>query len=174
MPDPTSIPTSAPITVPPVLFDPFEEPHLLIIIDKTNPTTTLGKQFIARLSSTHSSLFSFDIRPKFAGKTCNLVFHLPATTSQRWQPFNLVSPGGISVSQLEKPATETTSFGSSRNSRPVGSVDQLTSGLGHLVSSGPCEAGKSIGYRVDALNGLHLDYFQMVTPAAGLFMTVSD
>jgi glucan endo-1,3-beta-D-glucosidase len=75
-------------------------------------------------------------------------------------------------SQLENPATEVTRSGNVGSSRPIGAVSSLETG-GHLVNSAPCEAGKKVGYRADALGALDLQYFQMTSPASGLFMTVS-
>lgn len=167
-PEPT--PTS---TSPPELIGPFEAPSLIVPVDKSNPTRVVDNHFIAQLSSTRSTLFNFNIPLGRVGKMCNVVFHLPVENHEWWQPFQLNAPGGISIAQLEQPATVTTTFSTIGNTRPVGSVTQLTQGQRHIISSEPCEAGKTVGYEVDAINGLDLQYFQMVEPASGLFITVS-
>lgn len=58
--------------------------------------------------------------------------------------------------------------------QPIGSVRQLNPGQGNVLSIKPCEAGQTVGYQMDALSGLDLQYFQMVMPPTGLFVTVSD
>lgn len=170
---PTLIP--APPAVPLTLIGLFEVPHLLVPIDDVYPNTIIGSQYIARLSSTHSTLVNFDVSPDHARKTCSLVFYLPASTDEWFQPLQLRALGGISVSKLDSPATDTTSSSTVGSSSLVGTVGELAQGgQGNLVSSAPCEAGETVGYRIDAVNGLDLQYFQMVMPASGLFMTVSD
>jgi hypothetical protein len=177
----TSIPSELPkpteISLPnlPInLSGPYEIPNLLVPIDWSNAGNILGKRYIAQISSTHSTLFNFNIPPEYQGKTCNLVFHVPPESQEWWHPWHLTTPGGIVFSQLEVPATALTSAGtvSSSKSGPIGAVNSLESG-GHLVSSAPCEAGKILGYKADALGATDLQYFQMTSPAAGLFMTVS-
>jgi glucan endo-1,3-beta-D-glucosidase len=118
-------------------------------------------------------LFNFDVHPEYAGKTCNIVFYSPPEPHLWWQHFSLNASGGIKVSRLEQIATNKTSASNVGNSTPVGSVDRISLGQGHHVSSAPCETGKVVGYRVDSHSGLDMSWFQMVTPASGLFMTVS-
>jgi len=170
-------PKPAPVQVtdpnPPALTGPFEYPHLIVPIDQSKPTEPIGNQWIARLSPTVSSLVNFDVHEQYAGKACNLVFYLPPEPHQWWQHFALNSPGGINVSRLDQIATDKTTASNAGPSTPVGSVPQLSLGQGHPISSAPCEAGKVVGYRIDSQNGLDMSWFQMVTPASGLFMTVS-
>lgn len=80
------------------------------------------------------------------------------------------APGGIEVSQLMIPASEDTTARTVGAARPIGSVGLLAQGRGHLISSGPCEAGKTVSYQVSAVGGLDLHYFQLVNPALGLFV----
>lgn len=142
-------------------------------IDQSKPTEPIGNQWIGRLSPTVSSLVNFDVNPGAAGKTCNLIFYLPPAPHEWWQYFSLKSPGGISVSRLDQYATVTTTFSNVGKSTPVGSVGQVSLGQGYPIASFPCEADKVIGYRIDSINGLNMSWFQMVAPAAGIFMTVS-
>jgi glucan endo-1,3-beta-D-glucosidase len=170
MPDPFSSIAPEPLT----LTGPFEFPHLVVPIDNANPDTVIGSQYVARLSPTYSSLYNFDVRPSYAGKTCSLVFHLPLLSGDWWQLIQYKSAGGIIVSQLNNIATDITSASKVGNTRPIGSVSSLSPGGGYTINSAPCEAGKTVGYRIDAVGGLDLQYFQMVTPPTGLFMTASD
>lgn len=158
--------------IPINLSGPYEIPHLLVPIDRSNGSNIIGNSYIAQISSSFSTLFNFNLPSEFQGKTCNLVFHVPPESQEWWHPWHLSTPGGILFSQLETPATALTSSGTVSNSRPIGSVNSLELG-GHPVSSAPCEAGTTVGYRADALGALDLQYFQMTSPAAGLYMTVS-
>jgi glucan endo-1,3-beta-D-glucosidase len=144
----------------------------LVPIDWYNVDNIIGNRYIAQISSSHSTLFSFDLPFEYQGKTCNLVFYVPPESDEWWHPWHLSTPGGIMFSQLENPVTALTSSGNVGSSWPVGAVNSLESG-GHLINSAPCEAGKTVGYRADALGSLDLQYFQMTYPASGLFMTVS-
>jgi glucan endo-1,3-beta-D-glucosidase len=181
VPVPTVIPSELPkpieISPPNILIDLsglYEIPHLLVPIDLSNAGNIIGNRYVAQISSTHSTLFNFDIPPEYQGKTCNLVFHVPPESQEWWHPWHLTTPGGIIFSKLEVPATAISSSDSvsSSSSGPIGAVNSLESG-GYLVNSAPCEAGKKLGYRADALGATDLQYFQMTSPVAGLFMTVS-
>jgi len=172
----SKLPTPTDISLPNLPVDlsgPFEAPYLMVPIDRAEPDTVLGNRYIAQLDSTHSTLYNFDIPPEYQGKNCNLVFHVPPESQEWWQPWHMTAPGGIVVSQLEAPATKFTSSSNAGASKPVGAVNLLAPGQGHLVSSSPCEAGKKVGYRADALGALDLQYFQLANPPSGLFITVS-
>jgi glucan endo-1,3-beta-D-glucosidase len=146
-------------------------PQLIVPVDKSQPTSVIGKQFIGRLDPVHSTLFNFNVPADYAGKACRLTFFVPSPSSEWWQPIQMKTAGGIAVSELDQLATETTSFSTVGTSRPVGSVGLLAKGEGNLVASFPCPAGKMVGYQVDSIGGLDLQFFEMITPALGLFMT---
>jgi len=172
----TQLPTQTSIPLPNVPLDLsglFQAPQLMVPLDRSNPTTALGTHIIAQLSSTFSTLYTFDIPPEYADKTCNLIFHVPPASQEWWQPFRMTTPGGMLVSRLEAPATALTNGVNVGASKPVGAVNLLAPGEAHLVSSAPCEAGARVGYRVDALGALELEYFQMSVPPSGLFVTAS-
>ncbi|KAF2003008.1 hypothetical protein P154DRAFT_429651, partial [Amniculicola lignicola CBS 123094] len=163
--------SSTPID-PTSLTGHYEFPHLIVPVDKERPDRKIGNRYVAQISSEFSSLFNFDVPSDTAGKTCNLFFHLSKQTNELWDPLKLFSPGGISVLRLQNYATADSTYGSAVVGRCVGNVESLTQGQGHLISSAPCEAGTTVGYRVDALGGLKLEFFQLNNPPLGLFMTV--
>jgi glucan endo-1,3-beta-D-glucosidase len=84
--------------------------------------------------------------------------------------FNI--PGGIQVSRLDRSANGTASASAVGGSAPVGSVPQLMPGNKYVIQSAPCEHGLA-GYRIDSTGGLDLDFFQMSSPALGLFIEVA-
>ena len=148
---------------------------MIIPIDKANPSQVIGNGYIAQLSPTLSSIFVFDIRPEDEGKTCNLKFHMPPVSP--WpdmSPVRLRSPGGITVSRVGQQAALA---GISANdvvySTIVGSVPSVQSANRYSIVSVPCAAGQRVAYQLDSAGGLDMDFFQMTTPALGLFMSVS-
>ena len=86
-------------------------------------------------------------------------------------PYKLLSPGGFAVSRLDSPAAAPASEARVSKSESVGSVPMVIPGAFPL-SSAPCEAGKTVTYRADALGELNLEFFQMTDPPVGLFVQV--
>lgn len=152
------------------LTPPFVAPNLIVPIDSSDPSKVIGNSYTAQISPTRSTLFVFDVPPSSA-KTCNLVFTLPLTFDPTYiAPMQINSPGGISISRLDRPATVRTSANSAAGGRVVGVVPALKPGNKYTIASVPCEAGQQVGYKADSLNGLDLSFFQMTSPALGLFM----
>jgi glucan endo-1,3-beta-D-glucosidase len=161
-----------PTSVPADLRGSFETPHLIVPIDKANPTTVVGNGYTAQLSPTLSTLFVFDVGLEHQGKLCNLVFFIPPAL-----PFidlasvKIRSPGGISVSRLSSSvATPEISANSVGGATPVGAVPSIQFANQYAVTSMPCEAGQRMAYQVDSTGGLVMDFFQMTSPPLGLFM----
>jgi glucan endo-1,3-beta-D-glucosidase len=164
-----------PTRVPAGLGGPFEAPQLIVPINKAIPFNVVGNGFTAELSPTISTVFVFDVRPEHSGKLCNLVFFMPPhfpipdTT-----PVHLRSPGGIAVARLDNTATiPLISANSVGSSTRVGSVPSIQPANQYTISSAPCEAGQKVAYQVDSVGGLTMDFFQMTSPALGLFMIPS-
>jgi len=167
---PTSSTTKA---SPTELSGSYEYPHLIVPIDKSKPETALGAGYEGVISPTVSSLFNFDIPESYAGKTCNLVILFP-DGSQQWHPTaTFGNPGGITVQQLATPASTAMTYVNVPSGQIVGSVSHLEAGHGYTISTGPCAAGKTLGYRIDSANGLNLQFFQSISPPLGFFITVS-
>jgi hypothetical protein len=180
----TSVISNVPITMPPIgpfpgfptlnqprgLTPPFIAPHLIVFIDSSNPNLVIGNQHAAQISLTRSTLFVFNVEYG-RGNTCKLVFALPPTVDPNYvAPYTFSSPGGIAVSRLDRPADGTVSASSVGGSSVVGSVPQLLPGNKYVIQSGPCEYEQLVGYRVDLSSGLDLQFFQMTSPALGLFI----
>lgn len=156
------------------LPEPFETPHLIYPVEKTYPNKVVENGYIAQLSPTVSTVLVYDIHPAHQGKTCSLTFHLPPPFEYvDLAPFKIRAPGGISVSHLgnQVPAKVSTVGISSLN--VVGSVASIQPGHQYNVASAPCEAGQRVGYQVDSLNGLSMDWLQMTSPPLGLFVLVT-
>jgi hypothetical protein len=50
---------------------------------------------------------------------------------------------------------------------------RLIPGNKYLLESAPCPAGETVEYRLNSIDGLDMHFFQMASPALGLFMEVS-
>ncbi|KAL9108836.1 MAG: hypothetical protein Q9227_006493 [Pyrenula ochraceoflavens] len=152
----------------------FEFPHLIVPVNSAQPSTQYGTTYSPHFSPTISSLFNFDIPSNDAGKTCSLVFLLPAQDQLRTSSFTLSGAGGISVNALSSPATNSTTFNSvPSSSGTVGNVQSVTPGNSYVVASAPCAAGQAVGYEVTATETLDLEYFQdSDQPPIGLYVTV--
>jgi glucan endo-1,3-beta-D-glucosidase len=175
---PSSSPPAGPFPGLPILNQqrglrpPFVAPYLIVPIDSSNPNAVIGNQYTAQISVTRSTLFVFN-NDYDAGRTCNLVFALPPTFDPHYpSPYTFNIPGGIQLSRLDRPADGTASASAVGGSTPVGSVPQLMPGNKYVIQSGPCEHGLA-GYRIDSTGGLDLNFFQMSSPALGLFMEVA-
>lgn len=161
---------------PPVgLQGPFETPNLIIPVDKSNPSKTIGNGYVAELSATVSTIFVFDVRPEHEGKTCNLDFHMPPISP--WPdmfPVKVRSPGGINVASV---GSQAASDGISANdvgiSSLVGSVPSVEPANQYSIASVPCAAGQRVAYQLESTGGLVMDFFQMIVPPLGLFMSVT-
>jgi glucan endo-1,3-beta-D-glucosidase len=164
LPTPSSVPTG--------LRGPFEAPHLIVPVDKTDPSKVIGNVYAAQLSPTVSTVFVYDIRPEYHGKVCNLVFFVPPVSLfDGFSPAKIRLPGGISLSRLSSSvASPEISANSIGSSTPVGTVASIQPDNQYAVSSMPCEGGQRVAYQIDSVGGLTMDFFQMTSPPLGLFM----
>ena len=156
------------------LQEPFEYPHQLIPIDKADPLKFLGNGYTAQLSPTISTVFVYDIRPEFAGRTCTLAMHMPPTFPvPELAPVKIMTPGGFSVSRLANQVPGNVTAQSVGGSILVGAIGILEPASRYNIASFPCEAGQRVGYQVDSIGGLAMNWFQMTYPALGMFMLVN-
>ncbi|KAF2016601.1 glycoside hydrolase family 17 protein [Aaosphaeria arxii CBS 175.79] len=159
------------LPVPTSLDEVFQIPQLLIPIDHSRPDTPLGSQFIGQLSPTYSTLVNFQFPASFAGKLCTFIFYMPPIANGWWSPYQLKSPGGLSVSRMLRPATVSTTPNNLGATQPIGAVYPLTLGQGHVVGSLPCDGGgQTVGFQISALAGLDFSWYQSVQPPVGLFV----
>jgi glucan endo-1,3-beta-D-glucosidase len=155
------------------LISPFVAPHQIVPVDSVDPNLVIGNPYVAQLSPTRSTLFVFKISPE-SGKFCRLVFALPPLDAPgNTTPFTLSSPGGIRVSRLDRPVDGTVSASTASGAEPVGDVPQLLPGSKYMIHNGPCEVDQLVGYRIDSTSGLELEFFQMTSPALGLYVEVA-
>ncbi|MCJ1279878.1 hypothetical protein MMC21_007702 [Puttea exsequens] len=159
---------------PASLSGTYEFPHLIVPVDKTQPTKAGGTSFNGTVSSTISSIFNFDIPASDSGKSCTLVFFLPKQDQLTTSAFSLSGSGGFDVALLSSPATEQTSYSTVPSaSRNLGGPSSVAPGNEYVIASGACSAGERIGYEVSATGDLDLNYFQDFNPSPiGFYVTV--
>lgn len=150
----------------------FEAPYLIIPIDKADPNRVIDNGYTAQLSPAWSTVFVFDVNPAFKDRTCDLMFFVPpASPSNQIAPAHIQSPGGIGVSRLNNgPASARISTSAVGGTAPVGSVPSVQFGNQYRIGTMPCNGGERVGYQLDSVGGLVMDFFQMTSPALGLFM----
>ena len=158
---------------PTTLLGDYQYPHLIVEVDKSQPSTALGNSYDAHLSSTVSSIFNFDLPPSYEGKTCSLIFLLPERDQLKTSNYTLSGSGGLDFARLDSPVTEQTTYSSLPGvAKQVGSVSNLVAGNSYAIASGSCFAGQRISYKVSAAGSLDLEYFQDYNqPAIGLYIT---
>ena len=162
------------LSLPLGLDGDFEAPHLIVTIDKANPSKIIGNGYNAQLSPTVSTLVVYDLKPSYVGRTCTLAFHMPAPFDYpALSPVQIRSPGGINVSRVNSPVSAQPSANDVVNSTPVGSVPAIEPGHRYNIVSGPCEAGARLSYQIDSVGGLDMNWFQIVNPPLGPFIMVS-
>jgi glucan endo-1,3-beta-D-glucosidase len=153
----------------------FEAPNLIVSIDKANPSKIIGNGYTAQLSRTLSTVFVFDVRPEFQGKTCELAFYMPPLFPfLDLAPVKIRSPGGITVSSVgQQAASAEISASNAGSSKLVGWVPSVEPSNQYNISDVPCAAGQRVAYQIESIGGLIMDFFQMTSPPLGLFMSVS-
>ncbi|KAL8832419.1 MAG: hypothetical protein Q9191_000291 [Dirinaria sp. TL-2023a] len=158
---------------PTALSGDYQYPHLIVKVDKSQPSTALGNGYTGHVSSTISSVFNFDIPPSYEGKTCSLVFLFPERDQLPTSNYTLSSTGGLDFARLKSPVTEQTTYSTvPAVEKDVGSVSDLQAGSGYAIASGACFAGARLSYEVSATGSLDLEYFQDYNaPAIGLYIT---
>lgn len=158
---------------PATLSDLYQFPHLLVEVDKTQPSKALGNSYNAHISSNVSSIFNFDIPPSYQGKTCSLVFFFPQRNQLTTSNHTAYGDGGLDFTRLQSPATEQTTYNTiPAFAKDIGSVASLQAGNSYVIVSGPCYAGQRIAYQVSVIGNLDLDFFQdFGEPAIGLYIT---
>lgn len=151
----------------------YQFPHLIVEVDKNQPTMALGNSYNAHISSTVSSLFNFDIPPSYEGKTCSLIFLFPERARLLTAHYTVSGHGGIDVGRLQSPVVEQTTYNTvPATAKDVGTLANLLAGNSYIVASGACFAGQRVGYEVSATGTLDLEYFQNSNePPIGLYIT---
>lgn len=154
--------------VPRGLPSPFQAPSLIVPFEISNPKKVIGDSYTAQLSPTVSTVFVFDVDSAHQGKTCTLALHIPPPFDfPAFTPLHINAPGGIIVSRVDGQVPTVGQTGT------LGSVASVEYGSQNNVVSGPCEAGQKVGYQVDSVGGLTMDFFQMVNPPMGFFLLVT-
>ena len=153
------------------LSGPFEFPHLIVPIDRSNPDDAAGTSFHGQISENVSTIFNFDIPIRGNLTECTLIFIYPETDrldasaptfDRDGKPgYSFEGDGKVRFSHLDGPADSA----STANYRPIPveghSVDiTLQPGTTHVIRNFPCPGGQAIGVEMANAGTTELRYFQ--------------
>lgn len=170
---PTPTPSPAPKTCPANLGGTYEYPHLIVPVDSTKPSTTLGTSYNGEVSSTVSSLFNFDIPASDSGKTCSLVFLFPTQAELETSSFTFSGSGAIDFAMLSSPASESTTYDSVPAVKTDYGSTTVAPGNSYTIATFDCPANSAVGFELTAPSDTSLWYFQDYNPSPiGLYITV--
>ena len=151
---------------PAALQGNWQFPHLIVPVNSEAPTVAFGMSYNGTVSPAISTVFDFDIPDSYAGLTCSLIFLFPTTSS-----YTFSGQGGLTVTRLSSPATESTTYDTLPSGTTVGGVSLISPGNSYVFTNQPCAAGQSIGYEVSAMGNVYLDYFQNYDqPPIGIYV----
>ncbi|GIZ37467.1 hypothetical protein CKM354_000091200 [Cercospora kikuchii] len=152
----------------------YETPHLIIPISSEESSKAFGTQYNATISSSKSTIFSFDIPADYSEKTCSVVFLFPKQEDLETSAFTFNGQGSINFSELSAGVTEKTSKDTAPSKKQnLGRVKNVQPGQeGRVISTGKCEAGKTIAVQAEGEGGLELEFFQDWNPSPiGVYIT---
>ena len=158
----TSSSGTAPSSVncPAALHGNWQFPHLIVPVSPQAPTTAYSTSYNGTVSPTISTVFNFDIPTSYAGLACSLIFLFPEQSQLSTSSYTFSGRGGLTVTQLSSPATESTTYDSLSSGMAVGGVSMISPGESYVLAIQACAAGKRVGYEVSAVGDVYLDYFQ--------------
>jgi hypothetical protein len=173
---PEDVDTPSSVDCSPLTLAPaFEFPHLILPVSSSSPDAPTSTSFDGTLAPGSAVLFSFDIPPGAAGKTCHLVFLLPQLADLETSSYSISGSGAVSFARLAGAPTE----GQSWNSAPAVADDYgvttLVAGNGYAVAEFACPAGEAAGFRMAVADDgdTCFDWFQDYNPSPlGLYITV--
>lgn len=152
----------------------YETPHLIIPVSSEESSKAFGTQYNATISSSKSTIFSFDIPADYSEKTCSVVFLFPKQEDLETSAFTFNGQGSINFSELSAGVTEKTSKDTAPSKKQdLGKVENVQPGQeGHVISTCKCEAGKTIAVQAEGEGGLELEFFQDWNPSPiGVYIT---
>ena len=147
LPPPSDCPTD-------LFGDDWEYPHLMVPVDRANPTVPYGPSFFGQISPNASTLFNFDIPQSDAGRRCTLFFAFPpvADLDPSTYTFTDTDHDGpndditVDFALLDAPATAFTTFDTVPGIAADLGALTLCPGNTYAVSSFPCPAGQRISF----------------------------
>ncbi|KAK0116533.1 hypothetical protein ONS95_013547 [Cadophora gregata] len=157
---PPPAPPTPPAGCPANLNGQWEFPHLIVPIDSTTPTIPAGTSYFGEVSSTISTIYNFDIPSSDTGKTCSLVFLFPTQDQLTTSSFTFSGNGGITFSQLDGVATNSTTYATAPGVKTSYGVTVVAPGNAYTIATFPCPAGQAVSYEVKAVGDTYLRDFQ--------------
>jgi hypothetical protein len=172
---PFSKPNQSKKTCPVDLKGPFEFPHLIVPVDQTSPSTSLGNSYFGKFAPGVCSIFNFDVAPELKDSTCSLLFLFPELGKMETSSYNMTGSGNLYFFWLEKPATQLTTWENKAKGHPFQNSGPMPLKPGKKMSvyDGACPAGHRFGIQVCSDGDLSVNYFQDSNPEPiGLYIRV--
>jgi hypothetical protein len=149
----------------------YEFPHLIVPVHKYHRDLPMGNKLNGTIDEWTCTTYNFDIHPDDTGKTCSLIFLLPKHEDLETSSYKFEGEGYLHFNKLSNPVNEKTTFNNKGAWTRV-STTAIEEDTKISAWSGPCEAGKKVGYEVCG-EGIDLEYFQDYNPSPiGLYMRV--
>ncbi|KAK6529942.1 hypothetical protein TWF281_009092 [Arthrobotrys megalospora] len=150
----------------------FEFPHLIVPVDKKSPNTAYGTQYFGEITSSKSTIFNFDVRPAFKGKTCSLVFLFPTNPPSDTSSYTFSGAGNLHFWKKASPATQGTTYNNQGANTVDYGVTKVVPGHSYTITNFACPYGQKIAFEISSTD-TNLRYFQDYNPSAvGLYITV--
>ncbi|KAK2593266.1 hypothetical protein QQS21_009031 [Conoideocrella luteorostrata] len=154
------------------LNGPYEFPHLIIPVDKSNPDKAAGTSYFGEVTPTISSIFNFDIPASDNGKTCTLVFLFPDQSQLVTSSYTFSGDGKIDFSMLNGPASTSTTFNNQPGKKTDYGVTTVAPGNSYSIATFPCPGGQTIAFEMGECDNTNFRYFQDYNPSPiGLYIT---
>jgi hypothetical protein len=149
----------------------YEFPHLIVPVHKYHRNLPMGNKLNGTIDQWTCTTYNLDIHPDDTGKTCSLIFLLPKHEDLETSSYKFEGEGYLHFNKLSNPVNEKTTFNNKGAWTRV-STTAIEEDTKISAWSGPCEAGKKVGYEVCG-EGIDLEYFQDYNPSPiGLYMRV--
>ncbi|KAF2137171.1 uncharacterized protein K452DRAFT_312603 [Aplosporella prunicola CBS 121167] len=149
----------------------YQYPHLIVPVNSTTPDQAYGTSYNGEISSHVCSTFNFDIPQSYEGSTCSVVFLFPKKEDLETSNYTVSGSGSAKFSELSSAVSQETTWKTvPETSKDLGSIS-LEAGNGYTITSGECQAGKTVSYEICGEGSFSLNYFQDYNPSPlGLYV----
>jgi glucan endo-1,3-beta-D-glucosidase len=150
------------------LSGPYLAPSLIIPLSKMIMNKTAGTSYYGYLSTTTSTVFTFDVPSSATGKTCQLIFML---TGGR---YSITGRGQLVAYSLDTPVGGATSYEALPQKDLLGqSQSDVDMGVNVIFGRERCGGAGQRSFLIESTGNLNLTYFQTRgEPAVGAWIRI--
>jgi hypothetical protein len=144
----------------------YISPNLIIPVSPVAPDTSYGTQYVATINPSNSTIFAFDIPYTYTG-TCTLIFTFPFGSDAQFpyifsgiEEESSSAHSGLDFALRNGYIDEAMTWD---ELPPVGEeygVMKVYPGGNCTIAVAPCAAGERVGYLVESVGGVVLEFFQ--------------